>query len=281
MPQTAEDFIQGARELPVMPPIAAEIMRKAEDPDTDLQSITQLISSDASLAVRVLRIANSSFYSMPRKIETLQQSILLLGYSTLRSVVIAASMKDVFARFGLAERLLWEHAVAAAVSTNMLAREVGGLASDELFIGGLVHDVGKLVMHSQDEPRYQEVMREVYADNSDPIEIEQKIFGFDHCEVGELIMHKWSLPTRLAAAIGAHHNPEATDDIEGAQTLAAVLQVADRICIHEGYGRRKPSPDLEPLSCFGAEFLGIKDMDLDNFVTQFKEAYEAEKAIFG
>ena len=82
MPQTAEDFIQGARELPVMPPIAAEIMRKAEDPDTDLQSITQLISSDASLAVRVLRIANSSFYSMPRKIETLQQSILLLGYST-------------------------------------------------------------------------------------------------------------------------------------------------------------------------------------------------------
>jgi HD-like signal output (HDOD) protein len=281
MSQTAEDFIQEARELPVMPPIAAEVMRKAEDPDTDLSSIAQLISSDASLAVRVLRIANSSFYSMPRKIETLQQSILLLGYSTLRSVVIAASMKDVFARFGLAERLLWEQAGAAAVATNMLAREVGGLASDELFIGGLVHDVGKLVMHSQDEPRYQEVMREVYADNPDPIDIEHKVFGFDHCEVGELVMHKWSLPTRLASAVGAHHNPEAIDDSEGAKTLACVLQVADRICIREGYGRRKPSPDLEPLECFGADFLGIKDMDLDSFVTQFREAYQTEKAIFG
>ncbi len=281
MSQTAEDFIQDASELPVMPPIAAEIMRKAEDPDADLASITQLISSDASLAVRVLRIANSSFYSMPRKIETLQQSILLLGYSTLRSVVIAASMKDVFARFGLAERLLWEHAVAAAVATNMLAREVGGLASDELFIGGLVHDVGKLVMHSQDEPRYQEVMREVYADNSPPIEVEQRIFGFHHAEVGELIMNKWSLPLRLATAVGAHHDPESADDSDGARTLAAVLQVADRMSLREGYGRRKPDPDLQPLECSGAELLGIVDMDLDTFATQFREEYQAEKAIFG
>ncbi len=281
MPQTAEDFIQEARELPVMPPIAAEVMRKAEDPDTDLHNIAQLISSDAGLAVRVLRIANSSFYSMPRKIETLQQAILLLGYSTLRSVVIAASMKDVFARFGLAERLLWEHAVAAAVGTNMLAREVGGLASDELFIGGLVHDLGKLVMHSQDEQSYQEVMREVYSDNSDPIDIEHKIFGFDHCEVGELIMHKWSLPSRLAVAVGAHHNPEGADDADGCKTLAAVLQVADQICIYLGYGRRKPSPELQPLDCFGAEFLGIKEMDLDSFTEQFREAYQAEKLIFG
>jgi putative nucleotidyltransferase with HDIG domain len=281
MSQTAEEFIQEASEVPVMPPIAAEIMRKAEDPDSDLTSIAQLISSDASLAIRVLRIANSSFYSMPRKIETLQQSIILLGYSTLRSVVIAASMKDVFARFGLAERLLWEHAVAAAVATNMLAREVGGLASDELFIGGLVHDVGKLVMHSQDEPRYQEVMREVYADNSPPIEVEQRIFGFDHAEVGELILNKWSLPVRLATAVGAHHDPESGDDSDGARTLASVLQVADRICLREGYGRRKPDTELQPLECFGAELLGIVDMDLDSFAAPFREAYESEKAIFG
>lgn len=281
MSQTPEEFIQEARELPVMPPIAAEIMRKAEDPDTDTQSIAQLISSDASLAVRVLRIANSSFYSMPRKIETLQQAILLLGYSTLKSVVIAASMKDVFARFGLAERLLWEHAVAAAICTNMLAREVGGLASDELFIGGLVHDVGKLVMHSQDEERYQEVLREIYSDNAQTIDVERKVFGFDHCEVGQLIMDKWSLPQRLASAIGAHHDPASVDDTEGAQTLAAALQVADRICIHLGYGRRKPSPDLEPLACFGAELLGIREMDLESFIEQFRQAYETEKAIFG
>ena len=120
MVDTAEAFVDKARELPVMPPVAAEVMRKAEDPETDLASMAQLISRDASLAVRVLKIANSSFYSMPRKVETIQQSIVLLGYSTLRSVVVAASMKDVFARFGLAERLLWEHAIAAGCAATVL-----------------------------------------------------------------------------------------------------------------------------------------------------------------
>ena len=101
MSDGAAALIRNAKELPVMPPVAAEVMKKAEDPDTNLPSLTALISRDAALVVRVLKIANSSFYSMPRKITTVQQAIVLLGYSTLRSVVVAAAIKDVFLRFGL------------------------------------------------------------------------------------------------------------------------------------------------------------------------------------
>jgi putative nucleotidyltransferase with HDIG domain len=277
----ARAFVEGARELPVMPPVAAEVMRKAEDPDTAVKEIAELISRDAALAVRVLKIANSSFYSMAREVQTIQQAIMLLGYSTLRSVVVAASMKDVFARFGLAERLLWEHAVAGAVAAHRLAREIGGMNADELFLGGLLHDVGRLVMYSQASDQYQEVLKKIYADGGDPVAIERQRFGFDHCEVGRLVLEKWKLPARLVAAVGGHHDPDSVAGKNGEKPLAAVLQLVDRFCIREGMGRRKPEAELSVLDCAGARILGATDLDVAAFSQALREAYEQEKAVFG
>ncbi len=281
MANTAESFIKKARELPVMPPVAAEIIRKAENPDTEVSALIQLISRDAALAVRVLKIANSSFYSAARKIETLQQAIVLLGYSTLRSIIVAASLKDVFSRFGLAERLLWEHSVAAAIAATTAAKEVGGLSRDEAFLGGLVHDIGKLLMHFQAEQKYQEVMRAVYGQDREATDVEREIFGFDHAEVGALVLEKWRLSPRLVAGIGHHHSPEAAPAEDGVKAPAALLQVGDRMCIREGCGRRKPAPELDPLDCEGGRILGIQDAELDDLLEAFRAAYQAEREVFG
>lgn len=278
---TAEQFVAQAKELPVMPPVAAEVMKKAENPDSDLGALSKLISRDASLAVRVLKIANSSFYSMPRKVETLQQAIVLLGYSTLRTLVVAASMKDVFARFGLAERLLWEHAVGAGVAATLIASEVGGISRDEAFLGGLVHDVGKLVMYAQAEKRYQEVLQAVYANEKTSIEAERESFGFDHTEVGQLLLARWKLPERLSAAVGAHHALARAEGVDGAKPLAAVLQVADRMCLREGFGRRKPEPELEPAEGEGAALLGLSGADLEPALEKLRSEYETERKSFG
>ena len=263
-----------------MPPVAAEVMKKAEDPDSDLNSMAQLIARDAALAVRVLKLANSSFYSMPRKIETIQQAIVLLGYSTLRSVVVAASMKDVFARFGLAERLLWEHAIAAACAATVVAQEIGGFAKEEVFVGGLVHDIGKLVLHSEAERQYQEVMRTVYAGERESIEAELEIFGFDHAQIGQLVLRKWKLPDRLAGAVGGHHDLSLAGDAEGAAALAALLQVADLVCLHEGLGRRKPDVTVNPLDGPAAEMLGLDQNDMEELLESFRSSYETEREVF-
>ncbi len=282
MSQTAEEFVRGAKELPVMPPVATEVMKKAEDPDTDLPTIAALISRDAALAVRVLKIANSSFYSMPRKIETIQQAIVLLGYSTLRSVVVAAAIKDVFSPFGLSERVLWEHEIAGGVAATVVVQQVGGLARDEAFIGGLLHDIGKLVLHSQAEEKYQEVMKVVYAGEKESVAAEQEVFGFDHAQVGELLLGKWRLPDRLTAAVGAHHDLEQADNaVAGAKVLAAVLQVADLICLRQGIGRRAPNPELNVAEAPGAILLGLKEPELAELYIGFIESFEEEWELFG
>jgi len=280
MEPSAASFVDQAKDLPVMPRIAAQVMKKAEDPDSDLKSMAELISRDASLVVRVLKIANSSFYSMPRKIESIHQAIVLMGYTTLRSVVVAASIKDVFSRYGLSERLLWEHAIAAACAASTLATRIGGMALDEVFVGGLVHDVGKLVMHSEAESQYQEVMRAVYAEEKPSIEAERDVFGFDHAEVGMLTLSRWGLSERLAAAIGGHHELDLTGEAEGARPLAALLSVADRIALHEGHGRRRAQPELVILEGPDAELLGLSDHDPEEILTDFREAYEREKGLF-
>jgi putative nucleotidyltransferase with HDIG domain len=277
--QTAAQFVQNAKDLPVMPPVAAQIVKLTENPDSDLRGLVDLIQRDASLAVRVLKIANSSFYSMPREIESIRQAIVLLGYATLRSVVVAASIKDVFARYGLSERLLWEHAMAGAVAANTLAHRIGGFAPDEAFVGGLVHDVGKLVMHAEAEKRYQEVMRQVYADEAEAVPAETAVFGFDHAQVGRLTLEKWGLPPRLVAAIGAHHDVERAES--GSKPLAALLHVADRMCLRAGFGRRRPNENVQPCQGPAAKMLGLNDEGLEDLMTAFKEAYEREKEVFG
>jgi putative nucleotidyltransferase with HDIG domain len=277
---TAPEFVARAKDLPVMPPMAAEIMRKAEDPDCDVRSIADLIARDAALAVRVLKIANSSFYSMPRKIESIQQAVVLLGFTTLRSVVVAASLKDVFARYGLSERLLWEHAVAAACAASTLATHVGGFSPDEVFIGGLLHDVGKLVMHSEAERQYQDVLRVVYADEATSIAAEMDVFGFDHAEVGRLTLEKWSLPERLVNAVAGHHDLSRASADSGGKPLAALLQIADRMALREGHGRRAANPELDIFPGEAAGVLGVQGANAESLLAEFREAYSKEKAVF-
>ena len=148
------------------------------------------------------------------------------------------------------------------------------------FVGGLVHDVGKLVMHAEAERRYQEVMRAVYADEKSSVEAERDEFGFDHAEVGMLVLGKWGLPERLVSAVGGHHDLDKSGDTEGAKPMAALLEVADRIVLHEGHGRRKPSPELAVTAGVGAAVLGLTDADPEALLAEFRSAYEREKGIF-
>jgi putative nucleotidyltransferase with HDIG domain len=281
VPESALAVVEGANGQSAIPPVAAEVIERIEAGQYDAETLARVISRDAALAVRVLKIVNSSFYSPTREVDTLREAIALLGGSTLRSVVVAAATKQVFAAFGDAEHLLWRHAVGAAVAAAVVARQLGGLSGDEALVGGLVHDIGKLLIRSQAPDKYRQIVSLAQSDGRGLVEAEHEVLGFDHAEVALHLLGSWRLGERLARAAGAHHDLARADAVDGARPLAALLQVADRICQLEGVGYRRPEAGLAVADCPGAEVLGLGPADVGALLAPFRESYERDQAVFG
>ena len=147
MPITPQELIANLGDLPPLPQVAAQVLRLATDPDSTTDELQRVIATDQALTAQILKIANSAMFGMVREVRTLTQAIMTLGFSTIKSVVIASSAKNLYSRggTGLQERLLWEHALVAALSARAYARGFRSPRMEEAFLGGLMHDIGKSV----------------------------------------------------------------------------------------------------------------------------------------
>ncbi|HJV22741.1 MAG TPA: HDOD domain-containing protein, partial [Holophagaceae bacterium] len=147
MPITPAELIANLGDLPPLPQVAAQVLRISADPDATAEDLRKVISTDQALTSQILKISNSAMFGMMREIKTLSQAIMTLGFSTIKSVVIASSAKNLYQRgaVGLQERLLWEHALVTALASRALGKQLKFPRVEEAFIGGLMHDIGKSV----------------------------------------------------------------------------------------------------------------------------------------
>jgi len=209
MPMTQEEVIQNLGDLPPLPQVATRVMRISENLDTSSEELQNLIRTDQALSAPVLRIANSAIFGMRREVTTLTQAILTLGFSTARAVVLASSIKNHFNRgpAGPQTRILWEHALAAAITGSAIGKALRFPAPEEVFLGGLMHDIGKSVMALQFSERYDALLATICDQETDSLSLELNAFGFDHAMVGEALLRSWKIATGFQAATRWHHDP--------------------------------------------------------------------------
>jgi HD-like signal output (HDOD) protein len=217
----------GALELPSLPEVALKIRRALADDNVSVSEIARLLGSDPALAARTLRIANSAmFYRGSRPITSLNGAVSQLGYKMVRNVALSFAAQQVFIGYGSRSlrdlvSAIWRHSVHAAVISHMLARVRTKLNSDEAFLAGLLHEVGKLyiVMRAKDN---------VEALGSDPGF--QSVLAAWHPRLGRAVIEAWELPAELAAAVGDHESCslEAADP----PTMTAVVAVANYLVEH-------------------------------------------------
>lgn len=236
MPITPQELIQNLGELPTLPQVAAQVLRLVADPDSTTEDLQKVINTDQALTVQILKIANSAMFGMMREVRTVTQAIMTLGFSTIKSVVIASSAKNLYSRgsVGLQERLLWEHALTTAMAGRGFSRQLRLPRAEEAFVGGLLHDIGKSVLGIKFPDRYGALVRQVYNDQSDLISLELDTFGFDHCMVGEALLHTWNLAESLEAAVRWHHDPHGAP--EGLRGLTAIVALGNQLALTEGKG---------------------------------------------
>ncbi|MGH2569701.1 MAG: HDOD domain-containing protein, partial [bacterium] len=219
--------------LPTLPHVVSQVLEKTRNANSSLDEIVILISTDQALVSTFLRLVNSAFYGFSRRIATLKQAITLLGFRSVRNVVVNAGVVGIFRRrtFDVHHRRrLWDHSVACAVTARLLAEREGWAAKEEAFTAGLLHDIGKVVI-DQYAPKHSAAILQRVEAGEDPRSAEREVLGVDHTKIGAWIAERWHLPKALCAVIEHHHEPdEAPGEVEGQAALVRIVAAANEIC---------------------------------------------------
>jgi putative nucleotidyltransferase with HDIG domain len=282
---TKEERIAKAGKLATLPPVARKMLDLLEREDTSAAQIQGVLETDQALTARVLKIANSAFYGLRGEVKSPRHAIMVLGFATLRSLVVAASAQALHRRFGLTERMMWEHSVGVSIGAKVIARAAGMHDLGETcFIGGLLHDLGKTVLNNDTPERYAEVMMRMYNEGVGSLEAEVDLYGFGHDEIGAGVAEKWGFPGALVEVIALHHRFEAGEAIAveepGGMATIAIVSLADHVARHYGIGQRRPEPDIDLAKLRATVLLRLDPAEVPALAERCREAVEAEKGVF-
>lgn len=227
------------KNIPVQADVIAGILRLDVESATCFRDLDRHVHSDQGVAALVLRVVNSALYSRGNQIATIPRAITVLGFQVVRSLAMLAFSRSLFAqtRDPLLRGHIWQHSLLVGIAGREIAVAEGqrGIA-DEVFVAGLMHDIGKVLLAMHDAARYQQVVARVLETRCTSVVAEREVFGCDHCAVGREAAAQWRLPERFAAFMGTDL---ATPDAAFlADPVCRGLAVANRLIIDLGLGGR-------------------------------------------
>jgi len=197
-------------ELPTLPTVASKLISMTSREDTTLSDIADLVSRDISLSAKILKVSNSAFYSFPQQIGSIQQAVSILGTNAVRSLVLSFSFLTIKAgkkssRFNFEK--FWEQSLALAVAARLILEQVNDANTEEIFVSGLLQNLGELILARTFPEMYDDVLKSVESDNQNLLEAENSIFDADHCYIGHAVAKHWGFPAILLEPILYHHDP--------------------------------------------------------------------------
>jgi HD-like signal output (HDOD) protein len=230
--QELKDLIQKMDDLPILPNIISKVMKIIDNPYSNADHLTELISMDQSLTVKTLKLANSAYYGFPREIVTVTEAVVVLGFLTVRNLILTSTLYNIFVNETdereFDRRKFWKHSVATAICARLIvsATAPGQKEEEEAFTLGILHDVGKVFLDTSYHEQFLNVLKEHRKNRKEPFyETERRMLGIDHGEIGSLIIDKWNLPENFIEPIKYHHFPSLASD----KFMTGVLHVADII----------------------------------------------------
>ncbi|MCA8938813.1 MAG: HDOD domain-containing protein [Planctomycetes bacterium] len=210
-PHKIDDLIENVQDLPTLPTVVSKINSMTSNPQTNASDIGKVISNDPSLSSKILKLVNSAYYGFPRKINSVTKAIVLLGFNKVKNIAVSASVVDVFKRtsgkihFDFLQ--FWEHSVGTAIAAEVVSKHLCPEVIDDAFVGGLLHDVGKVVMANHIKPAAA-VFANAPTAKKTFNELCTETIGYDQNHVGALLTEHWNFPDVLCQTIRHWNTPE-------------------------------------------------------------------------
>jgi putative nucleotidyltransferase with HDIG domain len=262
-------------DIPSIPIVAVKVLDILSKESSSTDDLARIISFDVSFAFRLLKTANSPYFSRGDSVSSIDEAILHLGFETVSDIVAMSALKDIRRNADEIDIGLWEHSTAVAVACKVIADQLGHGRASEHLIHGLLHDIGKMVMNINFKEKYSMVIDEVRSSGKPFEDVELAVFGFTHCGMGDYTARTWKLPGEIRSTIALHHCM--ASEIADRKDIMALLLVkaANYICSELRIGIYDNFGPIEK----DLEFIGLtKASQIDSLKTKVEEEYPKYKS---
>ncbi|MBK1691638.1 HDOD domain-containing protein [Ectothiorhodospira mobilis] len=250
MSLTIEQMVDQATGLVSLPAVAVRLNALVEDPEATVADIGRLISQDPALTIRLLQVANSPFYGLSHRVDTISRAVNVIGIRQIRDLVLATTVAKAFE--GIPNELMsmedfWRHSIYCGLVARLLAEDTGLRETESVFIAGLLHDIGRLLIFNRepDEAHQAFLLGIAKGGGMPPQRAEREVLGYDHAQVGGALAGHWNLPDNLIHCIRYHHEPLATPEYP---QQVALVHIANTVAHMAELDTRDPedAPPIEP-----------------------------------
>ena len=272
-------YLNSIRNLPSIPIVMFEVTKLLDNPMTSTNELGKIISKDQGLTAKILTVANSPLYGLPRKVSTIEFAIVVLGFEQIKNIVIALSMIEAFSskdKDDWNRKAFWIHSLSTALGAKKIADDLGLSKTAEAFTAGLLHDLGISVIQRYFNKEFKQINTLVKETNIPYLEAEEQVLGMTHQDVGRFLAERWNLPQSLGDAIAFHHTPSLTEDWKN---LTAVVHFADYMTNRVGVGNYLWDSgfqlDENIVSILNLGTKSYLDKLIENYESLFKTDYES------
>ncbi|MFP4163599.1 MAG: HDOD domain-containing protein [Chitinispirillaceae bacterium] len=229
-------IIESLDSLPSLPSIVMKLMQVVNSPETSAEDAAELIEKDPALTTKMIRLANSAFYGIPRSISSVSSAVVILGFNTIRSLVLSATVVQMFegVKQAVDTDRFWKHSIVTAMTAKAIVRHlmsVRMMDPESAFCAGILHDIGKLIFSQYAAEDYQKVCEYAEQNSVSLVDAEEAVMGINHAQVGKILADRWALPVDLEYSLIHHHNPENADKVDD---LVRIIHLSNIISHHLG-----------------------------------------------
>jgi putative nucleotidyltransferase with HDIG domain len=268
--------------LPSLPSIVTKLIKVVNSPDSSAEDAASLIEKDPALTTKMLRLANSAFYGIPRSISSVSSAVVILGFNTIRSLVLSASVMKMFSnnkQQAIDKEKFWQHSIVCALAAKIIVRHfinVRMMDPESAFCAGILHDIGKLIFNEFAGEDYKTTCEYAIKNKVPLLDAERAVLGIDHAQIGRILADKWALPLDLEYSLVFHHAPFGADKLTD---LVSTVHIADIITHKAGLDLWEGEAHVQEWADT-RKVLRISDNDLKKIMETLEESIEKSLEFF-